>query len=114
MGGVDTKHDHLVGQLPIQLTSKLGRATIQAGEEWDEAANRRYTLAWFKESVILSLCSWYTSRKQHSSHISDNQTLPVQSLKLVTQHQVQPMKNLESSRDKGRCLICKLLNVQRV
>ena len=55
MGGVDTKHDHLVGQLPIQLTSKLGRATIQAGEEWDEAANRRYTLAWFKESAILDV-----------------------------------------------------------
>ena len=71
MGGVD-KHDRLEGQIPIQLTSKRGylrvffhlldtalvkawimfRTTIQARGEWNEAANRRYTLAWFKESVI--------------------------------------------------------------
>ena len=128
MGGVD-KHDRLVGQHPIPLRSKRGylrvffhlldtalvnawilfRTTIQARGEWNQAARRRYTLAKFKESVILSLCGRYTSRKLQASHTGNQPTLPSQSLELITQHQVQPIKNLlpDFSTEKGRCLTCK-------
>ena len=128
MGGVD-KHDRLVGQHPIPLRSKRGylrvffhlldtalvnawilfRTTIQARGEWNQAARKRYTLAKFKESVILSLCGRYTSRKLQASHTGNQPTLPIQSLELITQHQVQPIKNLlpDFPTDKGRCLTCK-------
>ena len=130
MGGVD-KHDRLVGQHPIPLRSKRGylrvffhlldtalvnawilfRTTIQARGEWNQAARKRYTLAAkFKESVILSLCGRYTSRKLQASHTGNQPTLPIQSLELITQHQVQTIKkNLlpDFPTDKGRCLTCK-------
>ena len=98
MGGVD-KHDRLVGQHAIPLISKRGylriffhlsetdlvnawilfRTTIQARGEWNQAAKRGYTLAWFKEIVILSLCGHHTSRKYQASHTGNHPTLPTQS-----------------------------------
>ena len=76
MGGVD-KHDRLVGQHAIPLTSKRGylkiflhildsacvnayilyKSSKQAKQQWNSRANRKHTLAWFKESAILSLCA---------------------------------------------------------
>ena len=120
MGGVD-EHDRLVGQHPIPLRSKRGylsllsfvrdcpgnawilfRTTIQARGEWNQAARRRYTLAKFKESVILSLCGRYTSLKLQASHTGNQPTLPSQSPSTAD-------KNLlpDFSTEKGRCLIYK-------
>ena len=70
------KHDRLVGQHAIPFTAKRGYIKIffyildstvvnawilyktvkQAHSQWNSAAQRRHTLSWFKESVILSLC----------------------------------------------------------
>ena len=125
-----TRNMHpLTGQHAIPLISKCGylriffhlldtalvkawilfRTTIQVSDEWNQAATRRYTLAWFKESVILSLCGHHTSRKYQACHTGNHPTLPIQSLELITQHQVQPFKNLlpDFATEKGRCLICK-------
>ena len=128
MGGVD-KHDRLVGQHTIPLIPKRGylriffhlldtslvnawilfRTTIRAKGEWNQAAKRRYTLARSKESVILSLCGHHTSRKYQASNTGNHPTLLIQSLELITQHQVQPIKNLlpDFATEKGKCLICK-------
>ena len=81
----------------------------------EPGSRRRYTLALFKESVILSLCGRHTSRKYQASHTGNHPTLPIQSLELITQHQVQPIKNLlpDFATEKGRtssrtaCMACK-------
>ena len=128
MGGVD-RHDRLVGQHAIPLTSKRGYIKIfyhildsamvnawilfktakQANGQWNTAAQRRHTLAWFKESVILSLCGNYTSRKMTSSTKLSNPLLPIHSLNQIAQHQVQPAKNIPELAGKGarRCVTCR-------
>ena len=128
MGGVD-RHDRLVGQHVIPLTSKRGYIKIffnildsamvnawilfktakQANGQWNTAAQRRHTLAWFKESVILSLCGNYTSRKMKASTKLSNPVLPIQSLAEIVQHQIQPTKAIPELEGKevGRCLTCK-------
>ena len=64
----------------------------------------RYTLAWFKESVILSLCGHHTSRKYQASHTGTppDTANPVAG----TDHSasVQPIKNLlpDFATEKGR------------
>ena len=75
----------------------------------EPGSQRRYTLAWFKESVIISLFGRYTSRRHQVSNTGNHPTLSIQSLEPITQHQVQPIKNLLSDfpSDKGRYLICK-------
>ena len=52
MSGVD-RHDRMVGQQPIQLTSKRGYKKLLF-----------HVLAWFKEKVILSLCGNFTTVKK--------------------------------------------------
>ena len=86
IGGVD-RHDRLVGQQAIPLTSKRGYIKIffhilesamfnawilfktdkQPQSLWNTAAESRDTFAWFKECVILSL--WFLhSTKNYSIH----------------------------------------------
>ena len=128
MGGVD-KHDRLVGQHSIPLTSKRGylkiflhildsasvnayilyKSSKQAKQQWNSAASRKHTLAWNKESVILSLCGSFTSRKYTPSV---NPVNPLRmSVEAIIQHQVQPivkMPDLKSQIRMGNCPICKV------
>ena len=126
MGGVD-RHDRLVGQHSIPLTSKRGYIKIffhildsamvnawilfktakQANDQWNTASQNRHTLSWFKECVILSLCGNYTSRKMTSSVLLAQSLLPIQSLGNIVQHQIQPTKHIPELEGKGagRCLI---------
>ena len=85
MGGVD-RHDRLVGHHSIPLTTKRGYLKVffhlldsavanswilfknqKTKGKWNLAEERRYTLAWFKEKVILALCGTFTTRKQAPS-----------------------------------------------
>ena len=77
-------------------------------------ARRRYTLAKFKESVIISLCD--TSRKYQASQIGNHLTLPIHSLEMITQNQVQPIiiSSQTSPLIKENISIAKLLNVMFV
>ena len=58
---------------------------------------------------------WLGSKNQSYYHyvaiirLENTPTLPIQSLDLITQHQVQPIKNLlpHFDTEKGICLICK-------
>ena len=128
MGGVD-KHDRLVGHHSIPLTSKRGYIKIflhildsacvnayilykcskQTKQQWNSAANRKHTLAWFKESVILSLCGSFTSRIYTPSVKPVNPSR--MSVDAIIQHQVQPivkMPELKSQIRMGNCPICKV------
>ena len=58
--------------------------------EWNSAAKQRHTLAWFKESVILSLCGDYTSRKKSKSVHEPKAYVPSQSIDMIAQHQIRP------------------------
>ena len=130
MGGVD-RHDRLLGQHSIPLTTSRGYMKVfyhlldsavvnawilyktakQAKGEWNMAAQRRHTLAWFKECVILSLCGKYTSRRR-TPFGSDKQTIIPQvshSLQAIARHQVQSMVNIPAFQDKpkqARCSMC--------
>ena len=106
------KHDRLVGQHAIPFTAKRGYIKIffyildstvvnawilyktvkQAHSQWNSAAQRRHTLSWFKESVILSLCGSYTSRKHNTSVQLACPTPPIQSIKMVLIHQISPTR----------------------
>ena len=130
MGGVD-RHDRLVGQHTIPLTSKRGyikvffhvldSAVVNAWilfktakrekNQWNSAAQRRHTLAWFKECVIKSLCGNYTSRKLTSSLQLANPPTQNQSISNIIMHQLQPTKHIPELEGKriGRCLTCKVV-----
>ena len=130
MGGVD-RHDRLVGQHAIPLTSKRGYIKIffrildsamvnawilfktvkKEQGLWNTAAERRHTLAWFKECVVLSLCGNYTSRKMTSFVQLSKPLLPIDSLGNIVQHQIQRTKDIPEFKDKqvGRCIICRIL-----
>ena len=128
MGGVD-KHDRLVGHHSITLTSKrdylkifphisgsacvnvyiLYNCSKQSKQQLNSAANRKHTLAWFKEFVVLSLCGTFTSRRYTLS------IKPVNPLRMsvdtIIQHQVQPiviMPDLKSQIRMENCPICKV------
>ena len=118
MGGVDN-NDRLVGQHSIPLTSKrcylkiflhildsacvnayiLYKSSKQAKQQWNSAANRKHTLAWFKDSVILSLCGSFTSRK-HTPSVKPVNPLRM-SVEAIIQHQVQPIVKCLTSRAKS-------------
>ena len=112
MGGVD-RHDRLVGHHQIKLSSKRGYIKVffhlldsavvnawilfktarKAKGFWKAADERRYTLAWFKECIILSLCGDFTSRKQtHATRV--HPTLPKQTIDDILNHQVQPVSQI--------------------
>ena len=77
---------------------------------WNVASRRKHTLAWFKESVILSLCGTFTSRKQAPSVKLSNPALPIQTVLAATAHQIQPVsqiRGIESTR--ARCFKCDTL-----
>ena len=113
MGGVD-KHDRLVGQHAIPLTAKRGYIKIfchvldsavvnawilyktvkQAHGQWNSSAQRRHTLSWFKESVILSLCVSYTSSKYNSSVQLACPTPSIQSIEIVLKQQIRPISEI--------------------
>lgn len=99
MGGVD-RHDRLVGHHSIPLTSKRGYLKVffhlldsavanswilfknqKTKGKWNLAEERRYTLAWFKEKVILALCGTFTTRKQAPSLKLSKPPLPIQTSK---------------------------------
>ena len=129
MGGVD-RHDRLVGQHSIPLTTKRGYMKVfyhlldsavvnawilyktakQEKSEWNMAAKERHNLAWFKESVILSLCGDYTARKKTYGSMPQTTTPQVgHSLKAISKHQIQPIANIPEYQDKakmGRCCLC--------
>ena len=129
MGGVD-RHDRLVGQHSIPLTTKRGYMKVfyhlldsavvnawilyktakQEKGEWNMAAKNRHTLAWFKECVLLSLCGSYTSRMRTYSGTQTTTTKVDHSLKEISSHQIQPMKSIQEFKDKptqGRCTLCR-------
>ena len=107
MGGVD-RHDRLVCQDAIQLTSKRGYIKIffrildsavvnawiifktvkQARGEWNSAVQRKHTLSWFKENVIMSLCGNYTCRRYHSAVQVPIPPRNCQSLRIISRHQI--------------------------
>ena len=123
MGGVD-KHDRLVGQHTIPLTAKRGYIKIffhvldsavvnawilyktvkQADGKWNSAAQKRHTLSWFKQSIVISLCGSYTSRKHSSSvQLVYPTTPPIQSIEMLLKHQIRPISEITENR----CLICR-------
>ena len=73
------------------------------------------TLSWFKESVILSLCGNYASRKYHSSIQLPSQPRTNQSLQIITRHQIRPQSQIPDldphTLTRSRFLIC---NQQRL
>ena len=107
MGGVD-RHDRMVGQHSIPLTTKRGyikifyhlldSATVNAWilfktvkrehRQWNSASEKRHTLAWFKECVVQSLCGNYTSRKMTASLKTTKLPTPVHSLEGILRHQL--------------------------
>ena len=113
MGGVD-RHDRLVGHHSIPLSSNRGyikvffhlldSAVVNAWilfktakkmkGKWNLAEERRYTLASFKECVILSLCGTYTSRKHEPNVKISNPPLPIQSMKNAIKHQIRPVSQI--------------------
>ena len=126
MGGVDL-HDKLVGSHQIPLTSKRGyvkvffhlldsavvnawilfKTTRQAKGRWNSAEQRRYTLAWFKECVVLSLCGTFTTRKMDSAAKNSNPTLPIQSVIAATSHQIKPKTQISGMASfSARCVRC--------
>ena len=130
MGGVD-KHDRLVSHHAIPLSSKRGYIKIflylldsvvvnswilfksakQAKGLWNQAAQRRHTLSWFKECVILSLCGQYTSRRRKSSvKVTGSIILPHQGLKDISYHQILPISQIPdfqaSTSTAKRCVKC--------
>ena len=89
----------------------LYKTARQEKGEWNMAAQKRHTLAWFKESVILSLCGSYSSRKMRSfGEVKPTPSIPRErSLQTITQHQIQPMVNIpefEGKPTQGRCCVC--------
>ena len=126
MCGVD-RHDRSVGQHPIALTTKRGYIKVffhildssvvnafilyktakQENGEWNSAAKQRHTLAWFKESVILSLCGGYTSRKTSPSIHEPKVDQPALSIDVITQHQIRPIVQIPDIQCRmAKCQIC--------
>ena len=119
MGGVH-RHDRQVSQHSIPLTTKRryikvfyhlldsavvthGKTAKQEKSEWDMAAKERHNLTWIKESVILSLCSDYTTRKRTYGSMLQTTTLQVgHSLKAISKHQIQPIANIPEYQDKPK------------
>ena len=128
MGGVD-RHDRLVSHHQIKLSSKRGYIKVffhlldsavvnawilfmtarKAKGFWKAADERRYTLAWFKECIILSLCGNFTSRKQtHATRV--HPTLPKQTIDDILNHQVQPVSQIPGMvSTPARCIGCSVL-----
>ena len=97
MGGVD-RHDRMVGQHSIPLTSKRGynkiffhlldsavvnafilyKTSKRAKGLWNQAAQQKHILAWFKESIILSLCGNFTTRKNAPAVKLSTPSIPLQ------------------------------------
>ena len=110
MGEVD-RHDRLVGHHSIPLSSNRGyvkvffhildsavvnswilfKTAMKTKGSWNLAEERRYTLTWFKESLILSLCGAHTTRKQAPNVRVSKPTLPLQSLQAAIKHQIRPV-----------------------
>ena len=62
--------------------------------EWSSASQRKHTLSWFRESVILSLCGDFTSRKRAPSTRLAELNHPMPSLSDLTKHQVIPISQI--------------------
>ena len=76
---------------------------------WKAADERRYTLAWFKECIILSLCGDFTSRKKTSTPRT-HPTLPQQTIDSILNHQVQPLSQIPGMvSNPSRCIGCSVL-----
>ena len=72
-----------------------------------EAAKQRHTLALFKESVILSLCGDYTSRKKSQSVHKPKASVPSQSIDVIAQHQIRPSLQIPDLQcRKAKCQLC--------
>ena len=131
MSGVD-RHDRMVGQQPIQLTSKRGykklffhvldTATVnawilyktarQARHQWNKAARAKDTLAWFKEKVILSLCGNFTTRRRTAqvyAHTEVEEHPEEDTFQNVLRHQIRPVSDIPQLQwtTAKRCLICR-------
>ena len=126
MGGVD-RHDRLVGHHSIPLSSKRGYVKVffhlldsavvnswilfktaqKSKGKWSLAEERRYTLAWFKESVILSLCGTFTSRKQTPSLNLSKPVLPTLTIRQATLHQIKPVSQISGMVSTlSKCIGC--------
>ena len=126
MGGVD-RHDRLVGHHSIPLSSKRGYVKVffhlldsavvnswilfktaqKSKGKWSLAEERRYTLAWFKESVILSLCGTFTSRKQTPSLNLSKPVLPTLTIRQATLHQIKPVSQISGMvSTPSKCIGC--------
>ena len=122
MGGVD-KHDRLVGQHAIPLISKRGylriffhlldTALVNVGSSSGQPSKRgvsgtrqpndaTHWLGSKNQSYYHSVA--IMSRKYQASHTGIHPTLPIQSLELITQHQVQPISPLVLYLQKGYTL----------
>ena len=129
MGGVD-RHDRLVGLHKIPLSSKRGYIKVffhlldsavvnawilfktvrQAKGMWNPAEQRRCTLAWFKECVVLSLCGTFTSRKTEPAVKIPIPTYSHQSVTAATSHQIKPNSQISGMIPyPGRCVRCSIL-----
>ena len=125
MGGVD-RHNSMVSQLDIPLTSKRGymkifyhilnsacvnafilyKSAMESRGLWNKAAKRRHRLDWFKENVVNSLVGTHTSRLQHSRVIT-RPILPLQSVPDIIKHQIRPVSQVEGMViQTSRCSVC--------
>ena len=113
MGGVE-RHDRLVGHHFIHLSSNrahikiffqlqdsalvnswiLFKTAMKTKGEWNLAEERRYSLAWLKESVIRSICGTYRSRKQAANVKFAIPPLLFQSVKNAIKHQISPVSHI--------------------
>ena len=129
MGGVD-RHDRMVGQHSIPLTSKRGYLKVffhlldsavvnawilfktakKSQGLWNQAAQRKHTLAWFKENVILQLCGDFTIRKQAPAVKLSNPPLPTQTILGATSHRVKPVSQISGMVSAtARCVRCRVM-----
>ena len=104
LGGVD-KHDRLVGQHAIPLISKRGYLRIffhhldtEPGKRVDLLQFNHQSEGWVEPGSQETLLTGLVQKNQSYYHyvaiirLENTPTLPIQSLDLITQHQVQPIK----------------------
>ena len=83
----------------------LLKAVMKAKNLWNPSKERRYTFAWFKETVILSLCNAHTTRKHTPNLRISKPTLPIQYVQAAIKHQVTTLSQFpRMSSSTARCV----------
>ena len=82
----------------------LYKTSKRAKGLWNQAAQQKHTLAWFKENIILELCGNFTTRKYAPAAKLSTPSIPLQTIQAAMAHQILPASQI-SGRVSGtaRC-----------